>query len=792
MAVELATAYVSLVPSAEGFAGKVAAELGLPLEQQSREQGDKAGRGFGDAFKGAITAAASGFAGAAIFNFAKGSIAAASDLNETASKSATIFGDAATGIQEWASDAATGFGQTQQQALDAAATFGNLFVQLGVGSDTAAGMSTSLVELASDFASFHNASPQEAVEALTAAFRGEYDAVQRFVPTINAAAVEQKALAMTGKETTSALTEQEKALAAQALLMEGAGEAAGDFDRTSDSLANRQRTLAAQFGDVQARLGAQLLPAMTSLAGVLSERVLPAVEGAVRFFRELPGPVQAVAGGLAGLAVVGGGAAIVTGKVADGVKSTLDVATKAGPALRGVASSASSLASGAASGASALAAWGRSAATSAVNAARATAAFVAQKAAMVAQAVAAKATAAAQWLINAAMAANPITLVVVAIAALVAGLVLAYQRFEPFRAVVDAVAGALRDGLAWAINFVVDHWKTLLAILTGPVGVAILLVITHFDTLKAAITGAASWVGEKIGQLVGFIVELPGRIAGAVAGAATWLLQTGIDVVTGLVAGYLSVLGTVTSTLGELAGQVVEWAGDAISWLVDKGADVIGGMVNGYLGAVGSLASTLGRLAGEVIAWVGDAASWLVSKGADVIGGMVNGVIGAVGGLRTQIAGLGGHVLEAVGNAADWLYSAGSDLVAGFRNGIAAAWGSVTGFISDKLDSLPGIVKSALGISSPSKVFMALGAEVGRGMAIGVESTWPAAPVLEPAIANRGAFTTAAAAASPAEPGAGGSALHVHLEGPLMTDQIPAKVTLALRRSLVELERATR
>ncbi len=59
--------------------------------------------------------------------------------------------------------------------------------------------------------------------------------------------------------------------------------------------------------------------------------------------------------------------------------------------------------------------------------------------------------AAAQWLVNAAMSANPIGLVVVALAALVAGLALAWNHSETFRAVVTAAWDGIRTaaGVAW-------------------------------------------------------------------------------------------------------------------------------------------------------------------------------------------------------------------------------------------------------------------------------------------------------------------------------------------------------
>lgn len=76
------------------------------------------------------------------------------------------------------------------------------------------------------------------------------------------------------------------------------------------------------------------------------------------------------------------------------------------------------------------------------------------------------ASAAAQWLLNAALAANPIGLVVLAIVALVAIFVLAYQKCEPFRKIIDqiwkllknSVVGAF-DAVSSAISTVVDWFK---------------------------------------------------------------------------------------------------------------------------------------------------------------------------------------------------------------------------------------------------------------------------------------------------------------------------------------------
>lgn len=75
-----------------------------------------------------------------------------------------------------------------------------------------------------------------------------------------------------------------------------------------------------------------------------------------------------------------------------------------------------------------------------------TAALIAQKAAMLAGAVATKAVTAAQWLLNAALNANPIGIVIAAIAALVAALVVLYNKNRDFRDFINNMWGSIRGG----------------------------------------------------------------------------------------------------------------------------------------------------------------------------------------------------------------------------------------------------------------------------------------------------------------------------------------------------------
>lgn len=264
------------------------------------------------AARSAAASMTAAFASARVAEFINESIGAASDLNEAMNRTSVVFGESADQVHAWAEGSAKDFGLARAEAESSVSTFGNMFQQMGIGATQAASMSERMVELAADLASFHNADITDVIQAQTAAFRGEYDSVQRFVPTINAAAVEQYALSHGLAASTDEITNQDRALAVNALLMEGAGQAAGDFDRTSDGLANRQRILTAEMANLRTEVGAALIPVMETLVGVATTLVSG--------FSALPGPVQT------GVVVLGGmsAAAVAVTKAIDTAKSVME------------------------------------------------------------------------------------------------------------------------------------------------------------------------------------------------------------------------------------------------------------------------------------------------------------------------------------------------------------------------------------------------------------------------------------------------------------------------------------
>lgn len=204
-------------------------------------------------------------------DFIKGSIDAASNLNETVTKSQQIFGPAFADIEKWAETAADSFGQSKRQALDTASTFAGLFDTVGVAADESAGMAKRMTELGSDLASFFNTDVQSAIGAIRSGLAGESEPLRRFNVFLSETAVQAKAAELGLTKAGQKLTENAKIQARYAIILDQTKTAQGDFARTSDGLANSQRSLTAQLEDAQAKLGEGLLPAVLAVTKAFSD-----------------------------------------------------------------------------------------------------------------------------------------------------------------------------------------------------------------------------------------------------------------------------------------------------------------------------------------------------------------------------------------------------------------------------------------------------------------------------------------------------------------------------------------
>lgn len=343
----------------------------------------------------------------------------ASNLNEAGNAVSVVFGKATPKLSAFAKTAAQEAGLSMRQFYEDVTPVGAALQNAGFSADQAATASINLAKRAADMASVFNVDVNEALGAIQSGLRGEADPLERFGVGLSAAAVQAKAMQLGLADSTAALTNHDLAQARLALIMDQTNKLAGDFTRTSGSLANAQRINAAETENQRAKLGQGLLPVMQAY-----QRMLGSVIG---FLGEHTTATKVAIGVVAGLA---GGVLVLNAGMKLYQAGTIAVRA-------------------------AVAAW-----------------------------------TAAQWLLNAALTANPVGIVVAAIAALAAGIYVAYTRSETFR------------------NAVHRAWDLLKL---SPLGV----VISQFDTLAGAVSSVVSWISQihwpeppswlkKVGGFLGF------------------------------------------------------------------------------------------------------------------------------------------------------------------------------------------------------------------------------------------------------------------------------------------------
>lgn len=390
--------------------------------------------------------------------------------------------------------------------------------------------------------------------------------------------------------------------------------------------------------------------------------------------------------------------------------------------------------------------------------------------------VAAKIAAAGQWVLNAAMNANPIVLVVTAIGALVAALVWFFTQTETGRKAWASFTSFLSSAWQSVVSFVTSLGQNIANFFTQTIPNAIQSVIQWFQQLPSAIgtalsnliTSIGTWAvsfgqsalqaGQQfVSNIANFLTNLPATIAYWLAYGITfvvlWAAQLGSQAIS---AGqqFLTNLGTF---LMQLPGNIWNWLTSTVasvaSWAAQMGANALSAgsqflsnvgtfisqlpsNVGSWLsGAVSAAASFVGRMASNA---VNAGSRFLSSIGSYIsqvpgrIGAGLSGAISAVGSFASSMASGAlragqqflSNLVNTLASIPGRMVSIGSQIVHGIISGITGSIGKVgSAILGGVKDAISG-VKNFLGIHSPSRLFRdQIGRNIGLGLAQGISNS---------------------------------------------------------------------
>ena len=189
----------------------------------------------------------------------------ASDFQESMNKVDVAFGKSKKEVKDFAKTTLKQFGIAEGSALDMAALFGDMATSMGLNQSAASDMSTSLVGLAGDLASFKNIGIDQATTALAGVFTGETESLKRLGIVMTQANLESFAMERGMNANIKTMTQAQKVALRYKFIMEATSNAQGDFGRTSGGAANQMRIFQESLKELSAKFGQVILPVFTKL-----------------------------------------------------------------------------------------------------------------------------------------------------------------------------------------------------------------------------------------------------------------------------------------------------------------------------------------------------------------------------------------------------------------------------------------------------------------------------------------------------------------------------------------------
>lgn len=372
------------------------------------------------------------------------------------------------------------------------------------------------------------------------------------------------------------------------------------------------------------------------------------------------------------------------------------------------------------------------------------------KAAQSAWSAVTKAATAVQLAFSAAVDANPIGMLVVAIGAVVAALTWFFTQTETgkqlwnnfatwFMGIWNQISTACQPALQAIGTFITQTMSQIQQIWQTGWTLITTIIQNVWNTIGPYVTTALTAITNGIQTFIAII---------------TPLLQAGMQIIQTIFQTAVTIISTVWNGLWNTISTVVQGAWTIVTTIISTALAVIQGIIQLALAAVngnwsaawsaiqGIASAVWGGIQGVVSAGVG-MVSGVVSAACSTIrsvwtalwngvgsivssvwGGIVGTVSNMVGRVGSVVSGIGGTVRSAVSGAGSWLVDAGRNIIQGLINGIKSMVGSLYSSITKALSGLVDKAKNALGIHSPSRVFRdEVGVMVGRGMALGIDDS---------------------------------------------------------------------
>ncbi|MBZ1340620.1 phage tail tape measure protein, partial [Clostridium botulinum] len=313
---------------------------------------------------------------------------------------------------------------------------------------------------------------------------------------------------------------------------------------------------------------------------------------------------------------------------------------------------------------------------------------------------------------------GPIGLVIIAIAAVVVGLVTLWNTNEDFRNAVIGAWNAILDACKTVWKWIVDFftvdipaaWQSVLDFFSGiPEWFANLwstIQQAFVDGWNAIVNFFTQTIPEWINNIVEWFNNLPYLIGFALGYVLTTIIKWGVDTWNYLSTNVPIWINNVVNFFATLPGRIWTWLVNTISRIAAWGQQTYTNMVNAANNAISAVINWFATLPGRIWTWLVNT----ISRVAQFAGNLASTA-------RSAGANMVSNIINAVRNLPSQFLNIGRNIVQGVWNGITGMGGWIRDRVNGFFGGIVDGAKAALGIHSPSRIFRD---QVGKYMAQGV------------------------------------------------------------------------
>lgn len=171
------------------------------------------------------------------------------------------------------------YGISQNQAAQASIFIGSVLKQYGFNVGEAADATQRIVKLSQDLATTYGYDVQEALLAVTALFRGEFDPIEKFGVAMKQNEINAELAARGLEDLEGAARENAEAIITLDFLFERASDSVGAFSRATDTLYASQKRLQAVTANLQAAFGEPFQKPLAEINNAFAELIEDSAPG---------------------------------------------------------------------------------------------------------------------------------------------------------------------------------------------------------------------------------------------------------------------------------------------------------------------------------------------------------------------------------------------------------------------------------------------------------------------------------------------------------------------------------